>query len=103
MLTLTSDCYEQYRREYRFDSHVNGATHSYARTLRDCERACNNARFNCQGFSFSRNSGYSNGRGDRCELVDQDPRYYTISNSHLFVINITYFYRTFFYANAVAF
>ena len=87
MLTLTSDCYEQYRREYRFDRRViRTQTHRYAKTLRDCERACNNARFNCQGFSFSRNSGYSNGRGDRCELVDQDPRYHTISNVLSFVI-----------------
>ena len=80
MLSLTSDCYEQYRREYRFDSRVIRESDRYARTLRDCERACNNARFNCQGFSFSRNSG------NRCELVDQDPRYHTISNVLSFVI-----------------
>ena len=79
-MIFTLDCFEQYRREYRFDSRVVRESDRYARTLRDCERACNNARFNCQGFSFSRNSGYSNGRGDRCELVDQDPRYHTISN-----------------------
>ena len=46
----------------------------YARTLRDCERACNNARFSCLGFAYGNGRGYSGG-SEQCELVDQDPRY----------------------------
>ena len=52
-------------------------TDRYARTLRDCERACNNARFSCLGFAYGNGrgngNGYSGGR-EQCELVDQDPR-----------------------------
>ena len=46
----------------------------YARTLRDCERACNNARFSCLGFAYGTGRGYSGGSEQR-ELVDRDPRY----------------------------
>ena len=54
-------------------------TDRYARTRRDCERACNNARFRCLGFAYGNgysggNSGGYSGGSEQCELVDQDPR-----------------------------
>ena len=65
--------YQEYRRDYRFDRRVVRETDRYARTRRDCERACTNARFNCNGFAFGNRGGLSGSR-DQCELVDQDPR-----------------------------
>ena len=73
MYHVIIDCYEVFRREYRFDNRVIRETDRYARTRRDCERACNNARFNCVGFAYGDRRGYS-GNSDRCELVDRDPR-----------------------------
>ena len=69
---IFSGSYREYRREYRFDRRVVRETDRYARTRRDCERACTNARFNCNGFAFGNRGGLSGSR-DQCELVDQDP------------------------------
>ena len=73
VLIFDLDCYEEYRREYRFDTQIIRETDRYARTRRDCERACDNARFNCLGFAFGDRIG-SSGSRDQCELTDQDPR-----------------------------
>ena len=72
LYAIFSGSYREYRREYRFDRRVVRETDRYARTRRDCERACTNARFNCNGFAFGNRGGLSGSR-DQCELVDQDP------------------------------